>query len=79
MGLAEELYCAILEAGYVVQRHTIPELADPTLYTARKRLPIWRENESSIVPRPHQPTRNHWAASGRLRLREYIANETEIN
>jgi hypothetical protein len=50
MGLAEELYCAMLEVGYAARIHCkkYPELAKFMLHSAPKCLPFWRENEHAM-------------------------------
>lgn len=94
MGLAEELYYAMLDVGYTAKRYKIPELPEHMISTARKCLPIWREKEHTLPLFARQVLRipNNLrtstaqlpepvaAACWRLiALLEYIADETEIN
>lgn len=48
MGLPEEMYCAMLDAGYAMKRLKVPGAKD-IINSARKCLPLWRDSTQNMV------------------------------
>ena len=50
MGLAEELYFALIDVGYTARRCKIPgPLSQTMIRTARDWLEVWREDERTVI------------------------------
>ena len=50
MGLPEELYCAMVEAGAVARRHNVPcSLARTMTDVAQKSIDLWKRDENAAV------------------------------
>ena len=50
MGLAEELYFALIDVGYTARRSKIPgPLSQSMIRTARDWLEVWREDERAVI------------------------------